>query len=543
LTDKLSNLVLKYEKHIFILLLILHLAPVWSSRYFPSQDGPAHLNNAKIICEYDRPEREILRRYFILDYDWKPNLMGHFMLAGLMLFLPVLLSEKLLLTLYVIFLPLSIRYTLRAVQKDSGFISLLSFPFVFNMLLHKGFYNFILSLIIFFFILGFWVKNHNSLGPFRTLALSFLFLLLYFFHPVSLVMSYVAIVIIGLWFAYRETVQKESGETFDIGTLLKAAGSKIFIPILAILPSFLLLARFILQNRFDYTCYRTFATLGRDAVVLGSLVSFEIVEVLFSAAVQAVLFYLFLTKASRRKLEKLDAFIILTVVYWVIYFLAPDCLGKGSNLNSRLNLFPSFVFLLWLGGNSFNLKEKCRVVLASMIISFAALGFRMAKYAELNSYIEEYVSGISHIETGRTFLPLCFSQKGRTAEGDPVSLRIGLFLQTGGYIAAMQGAVDLKNYEANAQYFPVMFRPELNPYVHMGRLRNDPPQADIEAYEAKTGAKVDYVLLWQLRPENMKYESTRSLLAHLAAGYDLIYTSPARNLVRLYRRKSLASKS
>ena len=33
-------------KHLFILLLLLYLAPLWVFRYFPSQDGPSHIYNA-----------------------------------------------------------------------------------------------------------------------------------------------------------------------------------------------------------------------------------------------------------------------------------------------------------------------------------------------------------------------------------------------------------------------------------------------------------------------------------------------------------------
>ena len=41
------------------------------------------------------------------------------------------------------------------------------------------------------------------------------------------------------------------------------------------------------------------------------------------------------------------------------------------------------------------------------------------------------------------------------------------FLYASGYVTAQRNAVDLCNYEANTGYFPVGFRPELNPYTHL----------------------------------------------------------------------------
>ena len=53
----------------FALLIVLHLLPIWSFKYFPSQDGPAHINNANILREYYRPDHPIFREYYVLNTD------------------------------------------------------------------------------------------------------------------------------------------------------------------------------------------------------------------------------------------------------------------------------------------------------------------------------------------------------------------------------------------------------------------------------------------------------------------------------------------
>jgi hypothetical protein len=121
-------------------LIIMHLMPIWAFKYFPSQDGPAHVNNANIIREYhDRP---LFRKYYSLNKDLVPNWFGHLVMAGLMYLIPALVAEKMLLSGYVILLPISLCYVLRTIRPDGAFLTVLIFPFVYSFLLHMGFYNF-----------------------------------------------------------------------------------------------------------------------------------------------------------------------------------------------------------------------------------------------------------------------------------------------------------------------------------------------------------------------------------------------------------------
>src|SRR5215475_3455969 len=79
--------------HLFFLaLIIIHLIPIWTFKYFPSTDGPAHLDNANIIREYhDRP---IFREYYIFNKNLVPTWFGHLVMAGLLSLMPALVAEK-----------------------------------------------------------------------------------------------------------------------------------------------------------------------------------------------------------------------------------------------------------------------------------------------------------------------------------------------------------------------------------------------------------------------------------------------------------------
>jgi len=114
---------LKNRENLMLLILILaHLIPIWVFHSFPSQDGPTHIENANILFDYFNPDRSILRDYYILNTRLEPTWLGHLVLAGLMYIVPTFIAEKIFLSGYIIFLPLSIRYALRGIRPDSGFL-------------------------------------------------------------------------------------------------------------------------------------------------------------------------------------------------------------------------------------------------------------------------------------------------------------------------------------------------------------------------------------------------------------------------------------
>ena len=55
------------ERMLFYGLLNTNLLPLWSITYFPSQDGPAHLYNARIIGDWYWSDFNIFREYLTLN--------------------------------------------------------------------------------------------------------------------------------------------------------------------------------------------------------------------------------------------------------------------------------------------------------------------------------------------------------------------------------------------------------------------------------------------------------------------------------------------
>ena len=542
---------LKNRENLLLLFLILaHLIPVWIFQYFPSQDGPTHIENAHIIFDYFNPARSILRDYYILNTHLEPTWLGHLVLAGLMYIVPIFIVEKVFLSGYIIFLPLSIRYALKVIRPDAGFLAFLMFPFIYNYPLHMGFYSFSYSLPVFFFLVGFWVRNHDELTLRKAITLAFLSLLLYFCHIVSLVMAYLGIALMTVWFISFDLIRDKLGSRFNFQVLRKAFGTRVFPLILAFLPTVIVVLRFLSWQGVESQeigIRRSFHWLFKDLIQMESLVSFQREESFCSIGL-GILFaglflYLVVSKMRRRQADRWDGLLAVILGYVLVYFLAPNAMSEGSFITDRLNLYPFFVIVLWLGVSTYPRSVKRGIVLVAIIVTAASLGLHALKYSELNHYLAEYFSGMHLIEPNKTLLPLAFDSHGHGSDGSVLSLKVRPFLHAAGTIAARRHVVEFTNYEAGAyKYFPVLFRSSLNPYDHIGikdrSIVWEPPQVDFLTYAERTGGQVDYVLVWGIQERLRNHEATKSIDQQLKKGYQLIYTSPRTGLMQLYKRKN-----
>ena len=165
-----------------------------------------------------------------------------------MYFLPILVAEKVLLSGYVILLPISMRYALRTIRPDAGFLAILAFPFVYNFLFHMGFYNFSYSLAMFFFVVGYWLKYREGFTPRKTVVLTILALVLYSCHIVSLVAAYVMVILFTAWLIFFDLAQRSSQQPFNFRVLWIALRTRALAPLCAFLPTLILVAIFLLQK-------------------------------------------------------------------------------------------------------------------------------------------------------------------------------------------------------------------------------------------------------------------------------------------------------
>ena len=192
-----NTIVEKQINRIFYILLVLHLIPLFFEKYFPTQDGPSHLKNALMLKDMVLNHHSIYSNYFYINTAPNPNWLLHIFYAVLLIFLPAFLAEKLFLIAYVLIIPISFRFLVKQINPNNTFISILIFPFIYNVAFYYGFFNFCISIAFFFYCIGYWIKHKGLFNIRQQFVFLVLVLVTFLSHPVSFFME---ILVLGFLF-------------------------------------------------------------------------------------------------------------------------------------------------------------------------------------------------------------------------------------------------------------------------------------------------------------------------------------------------------
>ena len=474
------------SKYAVIALLIIHLLPIWAFKYFPSQDGASHIYNAYILKEYHKPAMYKTRECFQLNLTLFPNWFSHIFMAGLMFLVPGLVTEKILLSFCIGLVPLSFFYYLRTTDVESGsksdhtLLGLLGFLFAYNYLLHMGFYNFALSLSVFFFTLGYWWKHHDSMSPARIGLLYLLLILLYFCHIVPYGLILITLSICALWLL--RTSRK----------LLAFAGY--------MLPAGFIMVNYLLNEARDKPYqYFTSEQLRDFFLKTKSLVYFNesytwINYVLLGFIAIFIIWTIWKDKIrARRWLARQDIFLILSAVLVFMYFKMPMFIGTGGWINERIHLFYIPILLPWFNVDLHKAVKWCAVGVV-VLLSLIHLGYTCRDYYGFNREMDDFTAAVGLLPDHIVF-----------ARTDPDDWG-GFKWQSTPHLASffyygLQGdRAYINNYEAEFNYFPFNFK---------GDNKRD----------NYAGGFIDYYLAWNVKDNSPKLEPYRE-------DYDIIYSNP-----------------
>jgi hypothetical protein len=440
---------------------ILQLAPVWALRWFPSQDGPSHLENANILLLLPRAGLPVFGDYLVLNRQPTPNWLGHLALTALIRAFGPFAAEKILVTAYIVGLPLAVAYAFAALRRGSAPLAVLSFPFLYNCLLHYGFYNFCLSVALFFVALGYWLRRKDRSGWRETAGLAAILLLLYGCHVVSWALALAALAI----FAPR------AASRLALATIPSAALAAWFF--LAQPASGMAMVRVPFAARWNGLWHFS-----------PSVFSYAGLHQWSGAA-----FALFLASAAAASLVKRQwgAPAVFSALVLALYFIAPPNAAGGAILLERLNLYFFLSLLLWIPAVSWPRAWERFFQTGAAVFTILLLALNWPWYREANRQIDEYLSGVPVLRPNATLLPLVYDPRGpgplRLLYGEPLR-------HTASYAALQSNCLNLDNYEAETDLFPVTFRGDRNPAVFIGAMEENPPRVRLDS------PRIDYLLVW-----------------------------------------------
>ncbi|HSI36642.1 MAG TPA: hypothetical protein VK986_23855, partial [Tepidisphaeraceae bacterium] len=476
--------VARHERGLFWVMVLVHLVPVWAFTYLPTTDGAAHVANADVMRRYNAPDAEAFRKYYYVSHTPSPNIAGHLILAGLMYVVPPTVAEKVLVSLYVVGLAAGMRYAVRAIRPRAGAVAWVALPMTYSFLLGQGFYNFCLSLAAYLFTVGYWFRHHGRMDVRRALGLFGLSVVLYACHLFALMIACGTIALTAGWWVIRarwgarprRALTPGAEPNGDAPDPVRATLRSALIAGAVLLPAFVAAVIFRPSTNVSWLNHDVPRSSLREDLLgfvqFQAMVSYRKAEGTLGAALVAVLagltLFALLAKARRRRAwSRWDVLLLLPVGLALAYFRAGDATSIHFYIPPRTMYLAFLTLGLWLAAQPLPRAVRGAVPLFCGVIALGFLASHATKYRQFKPQLAEFVAAGDHIERGSTFLPLTFAPQGRDAAGRPTASDVAPFYMASGYVAVRRGAVDLRNYEARTDHFPVRFRDEVSPFAHL----------------------------------------------------------------------------
>jgi hypothetical protein len=487
----------------FYILIGLYLAPIWLLRYFPSQDGPIHLANAKYFLDIISTDHSAISNYLAINKSLVANWPSHLVLATGMLAVSPMMAEKMLLSLYVISMPLVARYTLSYANRPypSAF---LIFPLIYNFNFVVGFYNFSLGMALSLLIIGLWIKGHDNFSFQKMVLLTILLLALCLVHMVPLAFCVGTLLLISA-FNYANDSYHEMSRQLSACNIRGSIAS-LLVEIMKILaaasPSLALIL--LHASRQEPAPYKL-APFSVIAMFPFQLSSFSYIEAIFyTVYIGIILICLyFYFGQTRGKTSLATAFLVLCVASIFFQVIAPDAVMGGGALHPRICLYCYIYAVLAIAGISFTRKTSrfitwFTISLAIVFLVHASLClYQNAREVETFLDLEQYISNNSTVLTVSRYVPQnVFKDLMHKLCSINSLKRIKHMGHVGGYLALERDAIVLSNYEANTNYFPLTFKTGKNVYKsgiqEYWKVEMKPESIDLSVCK---DVHIDYIIL------------------------------------------------
>ncbi len=523
----------RLESLAFLLLMPVALLPLVLLRHMVSIDGPSHVLGAYVLAHSRLP---LYAQYYRIDLFPTPNLATELVLAGLMRLLSPAAAEKVLVAGYVLLLPAAVRYAVRSVEPDTRWLSYLAFPFVWQVLLFYGFYNFSYGLALSLFAVGSVARYRRRWTPRRGLLLAVLLLLTYFTHLLPLLMALLFTGVVVAWDALRD-VRSPGTRAADV---LRAA----LVPVLAVVPVLLLTIVYVARP----SPYQVSPEWTSLAGKLGGLLSLWTPLFTFTPPERFLAGVLGLTLAGllvvawrkgSHALGGSGALGLAAMLALATYLASPNQLNAAYGfLNVRLSYFAALLPVLWLAARRPPIRAQQATAGVAVVV---AVGLMVVRWPALEHYdrrIAEVGSTVGALAPHATFTVVRLS--GDSPSGGVWKSPADPMRHIGSLVAAEVAGVDLAHYEAQLPYFPTQFRPPYQFFARTGSTFNASEEIlpRTTLLQSRHGyADVRYILVIDPSPARRGTAAARTsseIVSDIERHFDLLMTSRPTGLVRIY---------
>ena len=149
---------------IVLLFATLLILPIWSVKYPPLVDYPNHLARAFILYHLNDPNYQF-GRYYAADWGVHPYCFADFLVQVFQHFVGIYAAGRLLLTVCILGLPLSVAFFLRRANPGNEYLALWALAVAYNPNFLMGFMSFVLSIALCFVTVGLWLDYMRTGQP------------------------------------------------------------------------------------------------------------------------------------------------------------------------------------------------------------------------------------------------------------------------------------------------------------------------------------------------------------------------------------------
>jgi hypothetical protein len=381
-------------------LIAASLVPVWAVEYFPSQNGPWHLLVSKMLRDYHDPALNYSAYY---QHSWHaiPHLLHTVLVSVLSHVMPLMIANKVMISVNLILFPLSVFYLLSAIDRRQAILGYASFLFVYNGPLLRGYHDYSLGVPLVLLGFAYWWKNRDALSMKHRAVLATLAVLIYFSHIFNLGVLGLAIVLTTAW--ERRSIRAVLGTAwlFIVPAVLLAEytwytanQAKWFVESELV---------FMAPHRSAEWFFRSyFLTLSHTVYIatVGVLLAWS--HLVFRGLASSWRRW----KSGRAPAAVAFVLPVLLVVLTAMYFVAPYKFFGWHYVNVR---FVPYVLVVALACAVKVGYRRGRTFAASMAVAaFACYAVLTYQFIRANDTIKEYVSGVGIVETDKTLLPVSF---------------------------------------------------------------------------------------------------------------------------------------
>ncbi len=375
---------------------VILCVPVWTLPVFLTQDGPAHLYDAKLLTEHLDPANTAVREHYDPEFGRTSNWVCQVLIAVFQKTVGYDAAERIVICLGMTLTAWGLAFWSRRMHRGFHPAEILGYLFGYSLIALIGLYNFMIGLGLSFFILGWWWTRRQSMRLTDWVLLAAFTALSHVTHLITLAFLASAV---AVQFALDLRSGRRAGRVPAAGVLVLCAAA---------------VAVFVLGEKdlgLDFRPVTDWLIYASQAGYLDTFSRSGVRGMLFTCWLIAVIMGIIASliapaRPADERTGDRTLMIILAVIWTGIFLAAPWSYGKGgryygSMVNDRIPLIFTALWVLAL-----DRSDKVWKAVSSAVLGIVTLWQTTVAALEMKSIqpqVAEFLSGMEALEPNSVF--------------------------------------------------------------------------------------------------------------------------------------------